>query len=164
MAWLTRDEFCSDQLQEAIVARFLYCSVCRFAKPALAVATCSIVFVIWPGFAQGGTLSLTCGTAAGPTQAEVPYTDTCNAGGGAPPYQWNVNLPAGLSYNVVATIPISTFPPTTTPIAIQITGAPATAGSYTYTVKVADSTLPAAQTATQTFTLPERLRRRPRAR
>jgi len=56
-----------------------------------------------------------------------------------------------LSYNVVATIPVSTLPPTNTPIAIQITGAPTAAGPYAYTVKVTDSTLPAAQVAMQTF-------------
>jgi hypothetical protein len=123
---------------------------CGLAKHALAVVLCSL-FLMNPAFAQSGTLSLSCGTAAGPAEVGLLYTDTCNVTGGAPPYQWSVTLPPGLSYNVVATIPVSTLPPTNTPIAIQITGDPTTAGPYAYTVKVADSTLPAAQIATQTF-------------
>jgi uncharacterized protein (TIGR03437 family) len=51
-----------------------------------------------------------------------------------------VNLPPGLSYAA------------TNPATIQITGAPTAAAPYSYTVKVTDSTLPTAQTATQTFT------------
>jgi uncharacterized protein (TIGR03437 family) len=102
-----------------------------------------------PAFAQSGTLSLSCGTAAGPAEVGLLYTDTCNVTGGTAPYQWSMTLPPGLSYNVVAAI-TPTLPPTNTSTALII-GGPTTAGPYTYTVKVTDSTLPAAQIATQTF-------------
>lgn len=107
------------------------------------------IFAFSQAFAQSGTLTLACGPA-GSAQVGGTYTNACGLTGGTPPYQWRVNfLPLGLTYKVAATIPVSTLPPTNTPIAIQITGVPAIAGPYAYTVTVTHRSQPSEQTETQ---------------
>ena len=79
------------------------------------------------------------------TQAPLPggevglaYTQAFTATGGTPPYQWSVStgttLPTGLTLNAAG----------------SLTGTPTAAGTFTFTVQVADS---AARTATQAFSI-----------
>ena len=89
-----------------------------------------------------GLLTLNCIPATGPTQVGSAYSATCNASGGTSPYTWSVGsgtLPRGISLG--ATSGAST----------TISGTPTTAGSYSYSIKVTDSTTPTAQTATQNY-------------
>ena len=124
-----------------------------FPRLSLTLATSAVaVLAVSPVFAQSSPLTLTCGPAS-PAQVGVTYSNNCGLTSGTPPYQWRVDfLPLGLTYSVGATIPISTIPVTTTPIAIQINGVPAIAGPYAYTVNVTDSSAPGAQTAMQSVT------------
>jgi hypothetical protein len=69
------------------------------------------------------------------------YSQTLAAAGGVTPYRWSVcagTLPAGLKLS---------------PSAGTITGTPLSYGTYNFTIRVSDSSLPAPQTATQAFTL-----------
>ena len=85
-------------------------------------------------------LSLSCNPAKGPTTVGTSYTATCTVTGGASPYNWSINpgaLPTGLT--------LSPSGDTAT-----ISGAPTVAGSYSYTVRVTDSSA-TPQTATQAY-------------
>ena len=113
------------------------------ALTTLAIVSASAVF------AQSSTMTISCGPAT-PAQVGFNYSNVCSITGGAPPYAWKVDLlPLGLTYKTVATIPVSTLPPATTPIAIQVTGAPAVAGPFAYEVFVSDSSTPGSLTARQ---------------
>ena len=87
-------------------------------------------------------LTFSCSPSSGPTEVGVAYSTTCTVSGGTTPYNWSVvsgSLPAGLSLSA------------TTGASIKVTGAPTTAGTYAYSVKVTDSTTPTAQTAAQAY-------------
>lgn len=89
-------------------------------------------------------LSLACTEANGPVVKSVIYTysSTCFAGGGVGPFQWSIvngQLPAGLNMQ-------TTFPPG--PGSITISGQPASAGPFSYTLQVTDSQN---HTASQSF-------------
>ena len=76
--------------------------------------------------------------------AEVPspYSDYLSATGGVPPYRWSIvsgSLPSGFTLNA------STG---------RITGTATTPGTATFTVKVSDSSVPTANSATKSLTLP----------
>ncbi len=78
-------------------------------------------------------LTMSCTPSAGPTSM-VPFTATCSASGGTPPYSWSISagaLPAGLALNSGV-----------------ISGTPSTAGAYSFTVRVVDSS---SQSATQSY-------------
>lgn len=118
-------------------------TVVQFAQTVLAVLSASAVF------AQSPSMTIRCGPAI-PAQVGVSYSNVCSITGGTSPYEWRVDLlPLGLTYKTAATIPVNTLPPTTTPIAIQVTGAPAAAGPFAYKVFVSDSSTPGSLTATQ---------------
>ena len=73
----------------------------------------------------------------------VPYSTTLQASGGIPPLTWSIasgSLPPGLSL-ASATGIISGTPTTST------------VGTFTFTAKAADSTVPTAQTATHAYTI-----------
>jgi hypothetical protein len=72
-------------------------------------------------------------------QVGVAYSTLLAASGGTTPYSWSLGsgiLPAGLSLSTGGTL----------------SGTPTTAGSFTFTIKVTDSTTPTAQTATNSLT------------
>ena len=82
-----------------------------------------------------GTTSLAGGTV------NLVYTATLTASGGTLPYTWAItsgSLPAGLTLNTASG---------------AITGTPTTTGSFNFTIRVSDATLPAQQTATQSLTI-----------
>jgi hypothetical protein len=91
------------------------------------IATASITLVV------NATLSLTFATPpAG--QVAVAYSDTLTATGGATPYTWSISagtLPAGLTLTASTGV---------------LAGTPTTAGTFSFTVKVADTS---SQTATK---------------
>src|ERR1019366_5997814 len=67
---------------------------------------------------------------------------TCTASGGTTPYGWSVGsgaLPTGITLSG------------TTGASINVSGTPTTPGAYAYAIKVADSTTPTAQTASQNY-------------
>jgi hypothetical protein len=73
-------------------------------------------------------------------QEGTAYSNTLAASGGTAPYSWSINsgaLPAGVTLSSAGTI----------------SGTPTASGSFNFTVKVTDSTTPAAQTATQPLAL-----------
>jgi uncharacterized protein (TIGR03437 family) len=87
-------------------------------------------------------LTLTCTPVAGPAQVGVAYSATCAASGGIAPYIWSVGsgtLPAGLSFSA------------TTGTNIVVSGTPTASGTYSYTIKITDSTTPSTQTASQSY-------------
>ena len=117
----------------------------------VALLTQSILSVLSASavFAQSPSMTITCGPAT-PAQVGVNYSNVCGITGGTAPYVWRVDLlPLGLTYKTAATIPVNTLPPTTTPIAIQVTGMPAVAGPFAYEVFVSDSSTPGSLTARQ---------------
>jgi Putative Ig domain len=72
-------------------------------------------------------------------QVGAAYSTLLQASGGTTPYSWGLGsgvLPAGLSLSTSGTL----------------SGTPTTAGSFTFTIKVTDSTTPTAQTATKSLT------------
>ena len=74
-------------------------------------------------------------------QVGVAYSTMIQATGGTTPYSWSVSsgaLPAGLAL---------------APATGTISGTPTTSGSFSFTAKVTDSTLPSAQTATKAFNI-----------
>ena len=91
--------------------------------------------------------SLTVGNALGIATATLPnalatsaYSTTLTAAGGTAPYSWTISagaLPTGLSLAANGTL----------------SGTPAAAGTYTFTVQVTDSAAPSPQTATKAFAL-----------
>lgn len=93
--------------------------------------------------ASAQILTVSCSLNTGPTQAGVSYSDTCTASGGIAPYSWSISagaLPAGL-----------TLTPSGDTTTATIAGIPTTAGSYSYTVEVTDSTPVVPMTAQQSF-------------
>jgi uncharacterized protein (TIGR03437 family) len=118
-------------------------TVALLARTTLAILSASAVF------AQSPSMAISCGPAT-PAQVGVNYSNVCSITGGTPPYVWSVALlPLGLTYKTAATIPVNTLPPTTTPVAIQVTGVPAVAGPFAYEVFVSDSSTPGSLTARQ---------------
>jgi hypothetical protein len=82
------------------------------------------------------TLTLAA-TASATTQVGQGYSQTNVASGGTTPYTYSVSagtLPAGTTLNTATG---------------TVSGTPTTAGAFSYTIKVTDSTSPTAQTATQ---------------
>ena len=93
------------------------------------IATSSITLVVT------ATLSLTF-TAPPAGQVGVAYTDTLTAAGGTTPYTWSVSagsLPAGLTLTASTGV---------------LAGAPTTAGTFSFTVKVTDANNQTATKAT----------------
>ena len=87
-------------------------------------------------------LTVNCAPASGPADVGAAYSATCTASGGTAPYGWSVGsgaLPAGVTLSAAAGA------------SINVSGAPTTAGAYTYSIKVTDSTTPTAQTAGQSY-------------
>ncbi|MFL6350482.1 MAG: beta strand repeat-containing protein [Bryobacteraceae bacterium] len=85
------------------------------------------------GSAQG-QISIACVPTTGPTQVGVPYLATCTATGGIAPFTWAIvagTLPAGIALSPSADTTTAT-----------ISGTPASAGAYSYTVQVTDSSPP----------------------
>ncbi len=88
---------------------------------------------------QSGPLSIST-TSLPYATANVAYSTSLTAVGGTTPYVWSIlsgSLPAGLSLNSSSG---------------AIAGTPATAGTYTFTAQVTDSTTPA-QTATKSLSI-----------
>jgi len=76
-------------------------------------------------------LTMGCVPTTGPTQAGVFYSAACSAAGGMPGYTWSISsgtLPANLALSA------------TTGANVTISGTPAAAGIYNYTVTVTDTT------------------------
>ena len=93
------------------------------------------ITTIYPGTGGGGPgpLSVVTSTLAGGTVGSV-YSQTLSATGGTPPYGWSLlsgSLPSGLILSPTGTI----------------TGSPLTAGTFNFTVQVADSASGTAQKA-----------------
>ncbi|MGB7731153.1 MAG: Ig domain-containing protein [Candidatus Acidiferrum sp.] len=85
-------------------------------------------------------LQILSGSLPGGT-AEKAYSETLTASGGTAPYSWSVSagmLPAGLTLAAA----IGT-----------ISGTPTTAGSFSFTAMVTDSSTPTAETATQPLSI-----------
>ncbi len=81
--------------------------------------------------------SVTCtvpvGQTSGPTQVGLPYSSTCTVAGGTAPYTWTLlsgSVPAGLS-------PTPALPATGP--SVTVSGAPTTAGAFSYVLQVTDS-------------------------
>jgi len=94
----------------------------------------------FPGCGSPTPLSITTTSLPGGTLNQ-PYSVTVGATGGATPYSWSISsgsLPPGLSLG-----------PTTG----TISGTPTSAATYSFTVRVTDSSTPTAQTATQALTI-----------
>jgi uncharacterized protein (TIGR03437 family) len=118
-------------------------TVALLARTSLAILSAPVVF------AQSASMTISCGPAT-LAQVGLNYSNQCSITGGTPPYLWSVDLlPLGLTYKTAATVPVNTLPPSTTPIAIQITGVPAVAGPFAYAVSVSDSSTPGSLTASQ---------------
>jgi uncharacterized protein (TIGR03437 family) len=99
--------------------------------------------ITYSGTIAGGPLALNCVPTTGPTLVGTPYTATCTASGGAPPYTWSIPTGQGsLPPNLMLTSNGSTA---------TISGTPTGAGAlgYSYIVQVADS---ASATLMQSYT------------
>ncbi len=86
-------------------------------------------------------LTLNCVPTAGPAQVGVAYSTTCTASGGNNSYLWRIStgsLPAGIALS------------SGTGKTIQVSGTPATAGPYSFTIGVSDTSAQA-QSASQAF-------------
>jgi large repetitive protein len=89
--------------------------------------------VTYSGTIAGGPLALNCVPTTGPTTVGTPYTATCTASGGAPPYTWSITTGLGsLPPNLTLTTNGSTA---------TISGTPTGAGAlgYSYILQLADS-------------------------
>jgi len=103
------------------------------------VATKSLSITIAPA----GTLTITTTQlpAGALTVPPTAYSQTLNATGGVPPYNWSIangSLPAGIALNSGTGV---------------ISGTPTAVGTSTFTVQVTDSASPLANTATQALSL-----------
>lgn len=110
--------------------------------PQLTDYTGASVTYTYSGTISAGPLTLSCLPTTGPTQVGTPYTATCTASGGSPPYTWSIStgqgsLPPNLALNPNGST-------------ATISGTPTGAGGlgYSYIVKVADSVL---ASATQSY-------------
>jgi uncharacterized protein (TIGR03437 family) len=86
--------------------------------------------------------SLNCNGTNGPSTVGVRYADTCTAPNGTAPFAWSISagaLPGGLTLNGSATGTAT------------VSGTPTSAGPYSYTLKVSDSTSPTPLSGTQVF-------------
>lgn len=93
--------------------------------------------------ASAQILSVSCTPTTGPTQAGVAYSASCTASGGIAPYSWAISagaLPTGL-----------TLTPSADTTSATVSGTPSTAGPYSYTVQVTDSTPVTPMTAPQSY-------------
>jgi hypothetical protein len=101
------------------------------------------------GFTVSGAvaapLAITCGSANGPQEVGVAYSNTCNVTGGFPPY----DIFLGQSLSPPAGVTFSTAPPTL-PTSAIVAGTPTAAGvgAYRYIIQVFDS---AQASVNQTF-------------
>jgi uncharacterized protein (TIGR03437 family) len=101
--------------------------------PQLTDSNGTFVTFTYSGTIAGGPLTLSCLPTTGPTAVGTPYTATCTATGGAPPYAWSIPTGLGsLPPNLMLTPNGSTA---------TISGTPTGAGAlgYSYIVQVADS-------------------------
>jgi len=102
--------------------------------PLLTDSNGTTATVTYSGTIAGGPLTLSCLPTTGPTAVGTPYTATCSATGGAPPYSWSITTGLGsLPPNLMLNPNGSTA---------TISGTPTGAGGlgYSYIVQVADST------------------------
>ena len=86
-------------------------------------------------------LQMTCTPVSGPVQVGSAYTAACTVSGGTAPYNWSIasgTLPTGVS--------LGGF----TGSSASVSGTPSSAGVYSYTVKVTDSSSPL-QTGSQNY-------------
>ncbi len=86
--------------------------------------------------------SLNCTGINGPSTVGFRYADTCTAPNGMAPFTWSIGagaLPAGLTLNGSASGTAT------------VSGTPATAGPYSYALKVSDSTSPTPLAGSQVF-------------
>ncbi len=88
-------------------------------------------------------LHVSCSPSLGPTEYGIPYSATCTAAGGTPPYTW-VQLP------VATGLTISPTTGATATVSSNAGGTSFPVGQYSFTVQASDSSA-AVQTATQTF-------------
>jgi uncharacterized protein (TIGR03437 family) len=101
--------------------------------PQLTDSNGTIATVTYSGTIAGGPLALNCVPTTGPTAVGTPYTATCTASGGAPPYTWSI--PTGLG----SLPPNLMFTPSDSTATISGTPTGAGALGYSYIVQVADS-------------------------
>ena len=91
------------------------------------------------GFVKPAPLVISCSSAVGPAST-TPFTLTCTPVAGVAPYTWNISagaLPTGLSAKQ-----------TSTGSSFTVSGTPSNAGSYAFTIQVADAN---SSIATQNF-------------
>ncbi len=129
-------EKCATRGSVHMISRANFFALARYAGM---VCTLALSFL---GIASAQTpLAISCVPTTGPTQVGLPYSATCTASGGAAPYNWSIAagaLPAGLALSG------------NTGTSINISGTPTTAGTYSYTVQVTDSSIPT-QAAQQAY-------------
>jgi len=102
--------------------------------PQLTDSAGAYVTQTYSGNISAGPLTLSCIPTTGPTAVGTPYSATCTASGGTPPYVWSI--PTGIG-SLPPNLMLSTNGATAT-----ISGTPTGAGAlgYSYIVQVADST------------------------
>jgi hypothetical protein len=85
-------------------------------------------------------LTLLCMQSAGPAQTGVPYSNACTVSPSTGPYTWSIigSLPAGLTL-------------ASSGVNATISGTPTSAGPYSYTLTVTDSTTPTHRTGSQSY-------------
>jgi len=116
----------------------------QFVRSARSVSTISVSGIgLAPSPTNSQVQTLTLTTAASPPSGTVgtAYTTTLQASGGTTPYSWSISsgaLPAGLTLAAASG---------------TISGTPTTAGSFSFTAKVTDSTAPTPQTAAKLFSI-----------
>jgi hypothetical protein len=63
--------------------------------PELTDSSGAFVTLTYSGTISGGPLTMSCLPTTGPTAVGTPYTATCTASGGAPPYTWSISTGLG---------------------------------------------------------------------
>jgi hypothetical protein len=85
-------------------------------------------------------LTIQCSASAGPVAATVPWSTTCTAAGGTPPYVWSISS-GSIPYGMTASVSGATY---------TISGSTSVVTSYSFTIRVKDSATPA-QSATTSY-------------